>query len=119
MKMSKIYILLFAFIIVGCAKTQEDRPPYVKSQGDYSSIAPVQHTLIDSLLIVIHQKSLDKKDAELQYDSLFSKLKQQRILIRATAEKCHKYAAIVKKNPSRSIFIVNWIDRAFLWVNEK
>jgi hypothetical protein len=51
-------------------------------------------------------------------DSLRTELKQQRVLTRFTAEKCHRYAVIVKNNPSQSVFIVNWIDRSFLWLDK-
>ena len=94
MKIHKVFVLLF-IITVACFQPSNDHPT-ITSQSSQRTI--------DSLQTVV--------------DSLTTKLKQQRILIRFTAEKCHKYAAIVKKNPSQSVFIVGWIDRAFLWVNE-
>lgn len=71
-----------------------------------------------------YQNKIDSLTVSLQRvtfvrDSLQTKLTQQRILIRFTAEKCHRYATIVKNKPTQSIFIVNWIDRSFLWVNER
>ncbi len=96
-------ILVGVFIIVtACFQPSNNRPITIPQSSQKT---------IDSLQTVLHKTSL-------VVDSLTSKLKQQRILIRFTAEKCHKYAAIVKKNPSQSIFIVGWIDRAFQWVDE-
>ena len=100
--MRKIYFLLLLITIGGCSKAQED----------HISTMQIKQKTIDSLQIVLHQKSIE-------IDSLSAKLKQQRTLIKFTALKCHKYAAIVKKSPSQSVFIVNWIDRAFLWIDEK
>jgi hypothetical protein len=69
----------------------------------------------------VEEQRLQKKVDSLRTvsDSLNTEIKREKILIKFTAEKCHKYAAIVKKNPSQSVFIVNWIDRSFLWINEK
>jgi len=72
---------------------------------------PKERKTIDSLQAVIRMDSL-------QIDSLTSKLRERNILIRFTAAKCHKYALIVKKNPNQSVFIVNWIDRSFQWIDE-
>lgn len=52
-------------------------------------------------------------------DSLHGRIRQRDVLIRITKLKCNRYANIVKKNPSQSIFIVAWIDRSFQWVDEK
>lgn len=43
---------------------------------------------------------------------------QQRKLILLTRAKCRTYAGIVKKNPTQSVFITNWISRSFQWVDE-
>jgi hypothetical protein len=83
-------ILILLFVgIVGCSHVEESR----------------LKATVDSLQVVT--------------DSLKVELKQQRVLARFTAEKCHRYAVIVRNNPSQSVFIVNWIDRSFLWLNEK
>lgn len=72
---------------------------------------PNEKIVIDSLKALIQFDSLT-------IASLSSKLRQQRILIQFTAAKCHKYAVIVQKNPGQSVFIVNWIDRSFQWMND-
>lgn len=46
-------------------------------------------------------------------DSLQNRLREQIVLIKLTELQCKRYAKIVQKNPSQSIFIVGWIDRAF------
>ncbi len=51
-------------------------------------------------------------------DSLFSALHDYKILTGLTAEKCKRYAKIVRKDPSQSVFIVNWIERSFQWTEE-
>lgn len=51
-------------------------------------------------------------------DSLFSALYDQKILVKLTKEKCIRYAKIVRKDHSQSIFIVNWIERSFQWTEE-
>ena len=101
--MYKIYILLFAFIIVGCTEPAKTAKPIIVNTVIVN---------IDSLQNVISKQTL-------VVDSLNAKVRQQKILIKFTALKCHKYAAIVKKNPSQSVFIIGWIDRSFTWINEK
>ena len=51
--------------------------------------------------------------AQLLTDSLRIELNYQMMMSRRTAIKVHDYALIVQKNPSQSVFIVNWVDRAF------
>jgi hypothetical protein len=80
--------------------------------GCGDSVEVKQKKIIDSLQTVIIQDSTT-------IDSLTNKLEQQRFLMRLTAEKCHKFAVIVKKKPAQSVFIVTWIDRSFLWLDEK
>ena len=93
-------ITLFIFLLIaGC-----------HSREDISRIA-VQQTTIDSLKTVVNTGIYIS-------DSLKLELRRQKILINFTAQKCHKYAAIVKKNPTQSVFIVNWIDRSFKWIDE-
>ena len=73
---------------------------------------PKDIKIIDSLNMIIKIDSI-------RYDSLLTKHKEQKTLINFTALKCHKYAVIVQKNPSQSVFIVNWTDRSFQWIKEK
>ena len=87
----------------GCTKAFEK--PRKQEKSKVVIVDDKNKKVIDSLKVVV--------------DSLNAKVRQQKILIKFTAEKCHKYAVIVKKNPSQSVFIVNWIDRSFQWINEK
>lgn len=103
--MRNLFIVMTLLILSGCTKP-------VPEQSKFIAKAKILQRTIDSLETVLDHGSL-------KMDSLSNKLRQQRVLIRFTAAKCHKYALIVKKNPAQSIFIVGWIDRAFSWVDEK
>lgn len=80
------------------------------------------NSVIDSLREKIDsvRGALDEAQMQIELeshdlDSLGAVLSYHVIMEKRTAGKCHDYAAIVKKKPSQSIFIVNWIDRAFQW----
>lgn len=106
--MCKVYILLFALFITGCFKQVEPVKQFPNKVINVDSVQNIIHNLVVENINNIHTA-----------DSLKSVIRQQKILIKFTALKCHKYATIVKKNPSQSVFIVNWIDRSFLWINNK
>jgi hypothetical protein len=79
----------------------------------------------DDLKAQIHTAQMERFNAEARslslsvaYDSLYTAHQEQKILIRFTAEKCKKYAKIVKRDPSQSVFITNWIERSFQWTEE-
>lgn len=57
---------------------------------------------VDSLATIADTATMMKK-----------KLREQRIVIREIHASCVRYAKSVEKNPSLSIFIVQWIDRRF------
>ena len=99
--MHKVIISLFiTFSFIGCDNPEKDAAILMlKSERD-------------SLAVVSSSQSLI-------IDSLKSRLVEQTVLIRFTREKCRKYAAIVKKDPSQSVFIKNWIERSFQWTEEK
>lgn len=87
--------------------------------SDYRSTPVMNDHYRDSL-----QTSNDSLRGVLAYqilvaDSLHQRIRQRNVLIRLTKLKCNRYANIVKKNPSQSIFIVAWIDRSFQWVDER
>jgi len=111
--MRKIILFLFLLSISGCSgKIKIGSTPISGSSAIITNSTTINNTAVDSL------KTILQKDSIL-INSLYAKIKQQKILITFTAEKCHKYATIVKNKPSQSIFIVGWIDRAFLWTKEK
>jgi hypothetical protein len=103
--MHKIILFLVLLSIGGCINTQQK-----KITTD--TAVTVSTNIVDSL------QTLLQKDSVL-ISILSAKIKQQKILITFTAEKCHRYALIVRRSPSQSIFIVGWIDRAFQWTKEK
>ena len=89
---------VFALLFIGC----------VPQANDQTVRDLTQH--VDSLSSLVAREALT-------VDSLANELHYQKVMANRTATKCHDYAAIVKKNPSQSIFIVNWVDRAFQWTH--
>jgi len=90
----------FVFILAGCVQQANDQ-----------TVKDLVAT-VDSLNVMLIRGTL-------AIDSLKQFADYEKIMAKRTAGKCHDYAAIVKKNPSQSVFIVNWIDRAFQWTKTK
>ena len=67
--------------------------------------------LLESSAQQIKYLSVDKTALE-------TKVNEQYVLINFTALKCRKYANIVRRDPSRAIFLPGWIDRSFEWTKE-
>ena len=98
--MRNLFILIFALTLSGCVSQANDQTvkDLVAKIDSVSQIAAHERLTIDSLTNALHyQKTMAKR----------------------TAGKCHDYAVIVKKNPTQSVFIVNWIDRAFDYTKTK
>lgn len=98
--MRKMIIVVTLALLLGCGSDKKDVAIYQLK------------TSLDSL-----SKESLRKDYII--DSLSGKYSQQQFLIRFTAQKCKKYASIVRRDPSQSVFIVNWIDRSFQWTEQK
>jgi hypothetical protein len=94
------FVILFSAMIKGCVSQANDK------------------TVSDLVATVDSLNRLLVKDT-LAIDSLKMFADYEKIMARRTAGKCHDYAVIVKKNPTQSVFIVNWIDRAFQWTQTK
>ncbi len=82
-------------------------------------------TVVEDLKAQLHTAQMERFEAESRSlalasrnDSLFNALHEHKILVGLTAEKCKRYAKIVRKDPSQSVFIVNWIERSFQWTEE-
>ena len=98
-KMFRIIGVFICFIsinyFIGCNQTSDQT--YLQHQND-------------SLKIIIQKDSL-------YIDSLQAIHKETKRWIVITAKQCQFYAKTVKENPSQSVFIVAWINRAFADTN--
>jgi hypothetical protein len=100
-------VTLFGVILFGC----NDHP-----EQEVAIIGLVQKS--DSLQLIIDslQTEIDRQTQVV--DSVTIKYREQRTLILFTRSKCLRYSKIVGKDHSQAVFIVNWIHRAFEWVDE-
>jgi hypothetical protein len=105
--MYKIFLLVFGLCLFGCG----DNP-----QQEVAIIELVSKS--DSLQSVIDSLQLELGSRMQEIDSLALKYKEQRTLILFTRSKCLRYSKIVGRDHGQAVFIVNWIHRAFEWVDE-
>jgi hypothetical protein len=96
--MHRYIIFLVVVVCLGCNSTNNDSQKAI----DNLQTATLQK---DSLIILLQANHIN--------DSLAFKSYRKKTV--ATRVQCQQYAKAVKNNPTNSVFIVNWTDRAFRW----
>ena len=97
--MKNLFILMLMWIIIMLiifSSCNDTNKYYVAGYTDATKIC---QTTIDSI--------------KTKCDSLQTKYNEEIVLIKLTKLQCQKYATVVQKNPTQSVFIVGWVNRAF------
>jgi hypothetical protein len=105
--MFRIYCITVILFLIGCKDNPAQETAIISLVSRADSLQSVIDSLEQELSMVVAGK-----------DSLAEKYKEQRTLILFTRSKCLRYSKIVGRDHSQAVFIVNWIHRAFEWVDE-